>query len=95
MLPLRYSVLELQEGMGGSANQILYGGRTMTRALSIPPDAAARMMMLVSHDKKSQRITPQQATRDLAGESTTHSKDDVARGDDLLATTAGSRRTEA
>ncbi len=25
----------------------------MTRALSIPPDAAARMMMLVTHEKKA------------------------------------------
>ena len=49
----------------------------MTRALSIPPDAAARMLMLVSHDKKSQQ-TRRETTRNSSAEATVPTHDTAA-----------------
>jgi hypothetical protein len=65
----------------------------MTRALSIPPDAAARMMMLVSHDKRSQQPRSE-STRNSSGEATVPTHDTAAEDTDSMGTVAGVRVTK-
>ena len=65
----------------------------MTRALSIPPDAAARMMMLVSHDKKSQQSRPASA-RSPSREATDPALHDIVDGSDSLGAVAEVHVTE-
>lgn len=65
----------------------------MTRALSIPPDAAARMLMLVSHDKKSQQRRPE-STRNPSGDAMP-AHHDIVDGSDSMGAVAEVRGTEA
>ncbi|HRX78464.1 MAG TPA: hypothetical protein P5307_05340 [Pirellulaceae bacterium] len=66
----------------------------MTRALSIPPDAAARMLMLVSHEKQS-KLRRSESTRNLSSNATAPAQDDIADGSDSMASVAEVRETEA